>query len=118
MPRTAIIIEHTEQWTRTMLEIELAQLLKNQDVPLKVIRADEEAHNLGNSLDPECIAIWWCVDDIVDHAEQHDQKITREEAGEILGIVKRRHDCTVGVSWDVIDTHIDLFIADRKEKKK
>jgi len=30
---------------------------------------------------------------------------------EILGAVKRGHDATIGVNWDVIDYHIESFCA-------
>lgn len=64
----------------------------------------------------ETITITWSVDDILsrDTPRQGRRPLTREEAAEILQDLKRRHDATIGINWDVIDVFVDSF--DRSER--
>jgi hypothetical protein len=49
------------------------------------------------------ITITWCADDVlaVDHS------LTPKQVREVLSLMKRRHDASVGINWDVIQCHID-----------
>jgi len=53
------------------------------------------------------ITLRWHVDDVTGL----DPSLTDEEARTILGTVERRHDASIGVNFDVIQTHIDNFYA-------
>lgn len=52
----------------------------------------------------------WCVADVLDQAERDEVEITEEEAKQILLNVDRYHDAEIGINWDVISCHIDMFI--------
>jgi Asp-tRNA(Asn)/Glu-tRNA(Gln) amidotransferase B subunit len=55
------------------------------------------------------IAVTWHIDDIIGRAEDRDIPlvITEEQAQDILGNLQRKHDCEIGINWDVIDFWID-----------
>jgi hypothetical protein len=56
------------------------------------------------------IAIIWHVDDILDRAKEYSPQLSWEEAQKVLGNIERYHDASVGINWEVIDTHIELFL--------
>ena len=68
------------------------------------------------------IALIWHIDD-VKHAlhelktldwfikkYEHTAKLTDEDCMEILENVERRHDASMGVSWDTIECYIEEFL--------
>ena len=64
------------------------------------------------------IHIKWHIDDVKATAERMDIAITDEDAREILEIVERRHDANLGISWDVIEAHIDQHMNPYKPEDK
>jgi len=95
--------------------------------PVKVEAYDEELdqHRVLMNLDEEreyekanSIQISWHIDDVKATAERMDIAITDEDAREILEIVERRHDANLGISWDVIEAHIDQHMNPYKPKDK
>ena len=49
------------------------------------------------------ISIKWCIDDVL----SVDDRLTEEQASEVLQLMKRRHDASIGINWDTISCHID-----------
>jgi hypothetical protein len=64
---------------------------------------------LGNG-----IQISWCVGDILQHAKDNNHEITAEDAANILEIVEDEHDPMVGINWEVIQTHMEDYLASKK----
>lgn len=76
----------------------------------------------------DAIAVIWTTEDVFtesenygdtdyDHLQPHiDTEISEEEAQKILEILDRKHDASIGISWDTISCHIDEIIHDRIEK--
>lgn len=62
---------------------------------ISVVDADEDIH------------IRWTANDVIDRAAYRGITLSRDQAKEILSTMKRRHDCEVGINWDVIDVHTD-----------
>jgi len=60
----------------------------------------------------DAIAIIWTTEDVFTESENIDTKISEKEAQEILGILDRKHDASIGISWDTISCHIDEIIHD------
>ncbi len=62
-------------------------------------------------IDPkEDIAIIWGYEDVIGRAEEMDYKIpTKEEAIDILSVMKHKHDCTLGITWETIDYYLAEF---------
>ncbi len=58
--------------------------------------------------------IEWCAEDFIERAkEAHGGFIlTQDEAQEMLEEMIHRHDCNIGISWDVLDYHIGLKVPD------
>ena len=54
------------------------------------------------------IALTWSVDDVIG---LNDNKLTREQAIGILDNILSHHDASIGVNWDVIQCHIDMYNA-------
>ena len=72
----------------------------------------------------ECVAdfisIWWHVDDVRTQAgwlgsesgwedDEYYAKYDRTKMHEVLHILKHRHDCTIGINWEVIDVVLDTY---------
>jgi hypothetical protein len=54
------------------------------------------------------IAILWQIDDVL--CIRPD--LTEEQAWEVLQVVERRHDATIGVNWDVLHFHAQALFGD------
>jgi hypothetical protein len=52
------------------------------------------------------IAIVWQTDDIIHYAKMKKQKISKEEAIDVLQTMLRRHDCEYGISWETINANL------------
>ena len=62
----------------------------------------------------EYITIWWHFSDVQERAKEIDIELTDDEAIEVLWLMDKYHDCNLGISWDVMDVHIDNVLADRE----
>lgn len=69
--------------------------------------------------DPDWMSEWWHKDDIHEQANNWDSdepnEITDDEAREILRLMEKYHDCSIGINWDVIDNWIAHVVQHRKE---
>ena len=63
----------------------------------------------------DAIAMIWTTEDVLG-CEDGTAKISEKEAQEVLGILDRKHDASLGISWDTISCYIDEIIHDRIEK--
>lgn len=63
------------------------------------------------------IESFWHMDDIIGRAKENKKRITKKQAREIAAIMSRRHDANIGINWEVIDCHIDMYFDDLKTKK-
>lgn len=52
----------------------------------------------------------WTSDDIIGTASNMDKEITEEQAIEIMDLMGRRFDASIGVNWDFIETIIDEYL--------
>ena len=55
----------------------------------------------------EIIKVSWSLEDVMDRAEDRGTKITKARARKILAEMERKHDASIGISWDVIDCYLD-----------
>jgi hypothetical protein len=67
------------------------------------------------AFDPDWMAEWWHIDDVIEQAENHGEQLTEKEAREVLRLLSKYHNCEVGINWDVIDSWVDHIIEQRKE---
>jgi len=56
---------------------------------------------------PDVITVSWSTEDVISRAEERDIKLSQKTARKILAEVDRRHDASIGINWDVIDTFTD-----------
>jgi hypothetical protein len=40
--------------------------------------------------------------------------LTNDEARKVLQLLKKCHDCNIGINWDVIDYWIDEIVKERE----
>ena len=45
----------------------------------------------------------WTEDDVIDRAEELEIEITPDDARNILCMMYKYHDTSIGISWDTID---------------
>jgi hypothetical protein len=60
------------------------------------------------------ISISWSIEDVLWRAKDTKVRITRKEASEVLGLMKKKHDALIGINWEVIDIWIEYVINERK----
>lgn len=54
----------------------------------------------------------WYVDDVLSIRPD----LTIEQAEDVLEFVAKRHDCNIGITWDVLEMAVDwLFDSDNSE---
>ena len=63
-----------------------------------------------NPNDVVAVAIW-CVEDVLAEAKERGIAINKEQAGEILDMIDRKQDASLGISWDTIDAAIDIYLS-------
>ena len=54
---------------------------------------------------PDEISISWHFTDI----QSVDDSLTNDEARQVLQLIKKNHDATIGINWDIIRAWIDYF---------
>lgn len=60
----------------------------------------------------------WCVDDVLELAENKGITLSRDEALEVMDSVGRNHDAEIGINWDVISHWIDIVVSDREVEEE
>jgi len=70
-------------------------LIKDQIARLKKMNPEAE---IASSI--------WTTDDVFSQAESIDVEITEEQAVEVIRIVQSKQDASIGINWEVIETHI------------
>ena len=69
------------------------------------------------AFDPDWVSEWWHIDDVAMQAESQGETLTEEECRDVLAMVMRKHDCNIGINWDVIDYWIDEIVKARPPVK-
>ena len=76
---------------KVMIEVDLPE---GQDIP--------SADDIVKLTSPDYFADFWCVEDVL---ADHDW-LTQDQAREVIELMYRYHDATIGMNWDVIHTII------------
>ena len=90
---------------KTMIEVDIPNGRSVTEAQLAVKRA----------FDSDWMAEWWHIDDVIEQAEGNGEQLTIDEARDVLAMVNRKHDCNIGINWDVIDYWIDQIVKEREE---
>ena len=69
-------------------------------------------------IDKDTISIQWSTLDVKQQLKDRNkkEKLNIKECREVLSRCLRRHDATMGLSWDIMDIHIDDVIEERNKK--
>jgi len=59
--------------------------------------------------DPNEGFLQWSADDFIDLAKQQSRYISEEKAQEALRHMIRKHDCTLGITWDTLSCYLDEY---------
>ena len=74
----------------------------------------EEAEKSLKEYWRERIAISWCVEDVISRAkEDRDIELTKDQALDILSLLESKHDCNIGINWEVMDYYIDEVVKEQ-----
>ena len=90
---------------KVTIEIDLPD---GQEVP--------SAYDIVRLTDTDWVSEWWHMSDVQLLAEDMKEELSNDEARKVLRLVKKRHDCNVGINWDVINYWIEHVLAERKKK--
>ena len=65
--------------------------------------------------DKNTISLQWCTDDVKQQLKDRNkkEKLNIEECREVLARCLNRHDATMGLSWDIMDIHIDDILEEK-----
>ena len=66
--------------------------------------------------DTNSIALIWCVDDIKHMTKEMEIpiKLTDDQCMEILWEIDRRHDATIGITWDTLEYAIENYLQNEE----
>jgi hypothetical protein len=90
---------HVEEMTQAVaaaLEISPPETLEEAQELAKIKEAIQSCWK-------DKIAVSWCAEDIIERAKEHGNKITEEEALEVLNRLLHKFDANIGINWNVID---------------
>lgn len=59
-------------------------------------------------------AMVWLPEDAMERAKERGITLTQGEAETVIKETERRCDCTIGISWDVLDCHTDSVVEERR----
>jgi len=90
---------------KVTIEIDLPD---GQEVP--------SAYDIVRLSDTDWVSEWWHISDVQLLAEDMEEELSNDEAREVLRLVKKRHDCNIGINWDVINYWIEHVLDERKKK--
>jgi len=63
---------------------------------------------------PDSITIVWSTDDVAERCRELDVALTIQEQREVLRMIYQHHDVSVGISWEVMDVHIQTVCELRR----
>jgi len=56
------------------------------------------------------IAHVWHIDDVLSRAKERSINLSEEQAKEILQLVDKGKDASIGINWEVLDVYTDSYI--------
>ena len=92
---------------KTMIEVDIPQGRSVTEAQMAVQRA----------FSPDWFAEWWHIDDVAGHAESMGETLTEEECRDVLRLMMHKHDCNIGINWEVIAYWIDYVVDEREEEE-
>ena len=69
-------------------------------------------YNIRHALTPDYRAVWWSIDDMRSMDEDDPDWCCDECARGLLNTVMKHAEASIGISWEVIDTHRSMMSKD------
>jgi hypothetical protein len=89
---------------KVMIEVDIPE---GQAIP--------DAYNIVRLTDPNWISDWWHIDDVKDLVDQWGEKISDEDAREVLRLSQKQYDSSYGINIDVIE-HWAEWVLEQQSK--
>jgi len=67
---------------------------------------------IGN---PDWVASWWHIDDVIECCDWQGFELTDDDAREALRLADKYHDAEHGINWAVLQSWVDHLV---KQKEK
>lgn len=64
------------------------------------------------------ISIMWSLEDVKMQAKNNGYILNDGEAQKVLDTLKDKQDCTIGITWDVIDDYLSYIVPDSLEDEE
>ena len=64
------------------------------------------------------IDAFWCIDDIKWCAFNNNLILDDDQINNIASSIEHNHDANIGINWDNISCHIDMYCDDNKIEKE
>ncbi len=86
----------------------LDYLLAHADLSESEASAGRQAYEvLGSLIVGNVIASYWTIDDVQSLQEDGAERITDEQARQVLRRADLHHDAAIGINWDVLQEHLN-----------
>lgn len=86
-------------------DVEVSEMVVKGEEGSSYVEMRATHPSLNDDGETSSININWGVDDVLEIRED----LTQEQAMEVLYAAKREHDASIGINWNVLETHADMM---------
>lgn len=61
------------------------------------------------------ISIVWSLEDVEGRAKDNGYLLKEGQSQKVLDMLRDKHDCTIGITWDVIDDYLSYIVPDSEQ---
>jgi hypothetical protein len=79
-------------------------------IPDDVTETEAQA-SIARLFNPDWLASWWSIEDV----QGERPHLTDDQAREVLAVIDRRHDASIGINWDFIQDIADMLFDEPEE---
>ncbi len=79
-------------------------------IPDDVTETEAQA-SIARLFNPDWLASWWSIEDV----QGERPHLTDDQAREVLAVIDRRHDASIGINWDFIQDIADSLFDEPEE---
>lgn len=92
-----------------MLNLYHIETIVDNLISKKIIHSEEKSKAIESIKDStrNHTYLVWSLEDIIVSAKQRKIKINKDEALFILNKLETNHDCSIGVTWDTINSYLE-----------
>jgi hypothetical protein len=79
-------------------------------IPDDVTETEAQA-SIARLFNPDWLASWWSIEDV----QGERPHLTDDQAREVLTVIDRRHDASIGINWDFIQDIADSLFDEPED---